>query len=220
VHPSCQTLAVTQTVAHYSLPCFPELAEARQLASLAGVRDDLIQVLSYCEVVERQAAHNRRIPAVWDGLTTAAVVAYARCFTKGVRTASHKVLLHSITPELLEAHHYFMNLRDKHVAHSVNSFEENLLTVELQMDGRSPQGVVGVDISSRRVVGVGEYDLTRLRALSEWVLDRVEGLFAAEQSRLLERVRQESLESLLKTRGEPLPAFLTQTSITKRRKNP
>ena len=80
--------------------------------------------------------------------------------------------------------------------------------------------VASVDISSRRVVGIGEHQLSQLRMLTEWLLERVSTLFTEEQVVVLDRVRKEPLAAILEKRGEPLPAFLTQKEFTKRRFRP
>jgi hypothetical protein len=207
-------------MSRYSLPCYPTFDGAEALASLAGIRDDLRQVLSYCESVEEQVRTMYHVPVTWDGMTTAAVVAYARCFNGGARKYPYQKLIVHFSADMLDAHNYFRALRDKHVAHSVNTYEENLLVVTVEMDGSVPQGVESVDISSRRVVGVGEQDLGRLRALAQSVLTAADRLYEVEQGLVLEQLRMLPLEPMVAERGEPLPAFLLEQSITDKRRKP
>ena len=68
------------------------------------VRKSAQRLRWFVDAFERQVKNTRRIPAVWDGLTAAAVVAYARCFTTGVRTTTVEVLLQTAPSDLIEIH--------------------------------------------------------------------------------------------------------------------
>ena len=60
---------------------------------------------------------------VLRSLWIAAVVTYARCFTKGKRSWLDESVFEGQTEDVLTYHRYFRDTRDKHVAHSVNPFE-------------------------------------------------------------------------------------------------
>ena len=65
-------------------------------------------------------------------LWVAAVVSYARCFKGGIRTCGAAGSLVSLLRQSDQAsHEYFLNLRDKHVAHSVSAFEQAKVGVGL-----------------------------------------------------------------------------------------
>ena len=65
-------------------------------------------------------------------LWIAAVVWYARSFTTGLRTSGIAAEIASTLPEPSRAEHdYFVALRDKHMAHSVNVFEQVATGVRL-----------------------------------------------------------------------------------------
>lgn len=72
-----------------------------------------------------------------QALWAAALVAYARCFVGGVRTAgAAAALVGKLPPDEQADHARFRALRDKHVAHSVNAFEQATVAVVL---GAAPE---------------------------------------------------------------------------------
>lgn len=60
------------------------------------------------------------------------LVSHARCFRGGVRTAGGAPdAVRALSESNKERHEYFLNLRDKHIAHSVNAFEQAKVAVGL-----------------------------------------------------------------------------------------
>jgi len=74
----------------------------------------------------------------------AAVIAYARCFATGKRTGLTPSDLEDIgLPEGAdEVHQWLWHMRNKHVAHSVNPFEQVVVGAALAPKGQ-PRAVVG-----------------------------------------------------------------------------
>jgi hypothetical protein len=128
----------------YLLDCYPMFPEAAHLADLQGIDHDLQTALSCCAFLDQQTGKNRRDLVTWDAVGSHAVIQYARCFAKGGRGSLQHHLLAAAPEELARAHEFFIDLRNKHIAHSVNCFEENTVVVRLQMEGREPQSVDSV----------------------------------------------------------------------------
>ncbi|CAD5374042.1 hypothetical protein RA210_U480005 [Rubrivivax sp. A210] len=156
------------------------IPEARLLASLHSIRHDLNGTLEYCrrlEIMEFDVV-------LWEALSAAAVVRYARCFSSGSRDQLSHKLLDSAPPTLREAHEYFIAVRSKHVAHSVNDFEENDVTVTLREDG-DDLSIQGIGAHHGTVMGL---DFAAPKLLSEvavWVQKHVEQEIRREEQRLL-----------------------------------
>lgn len=136
---------------HETAYTFPIPAAAR-LASLAGIKSDLEQVITYCDrMIERDAgAHLKKTPfdivgfttpldfVDWEALSTAACISYAKCLSSGVRQSLDSNLLSIAGRELKTLHDFAINVRNKHIAHSVNSFEENLVTLHITIPSPKP----------------------------------------------------------------------------------
>lgn len=199
-----RTLAVTK-----SMPAnapteylFPVQAAAR-LASLTGLQADLEMVVGYCDrMIERYAGkHLAKTPfdivgfttpvdfMEWEALSTAACVAYARCFLSGVRQSLDAEELNATDPTLRTGHEFVVALRNKHVAHSVNAFEQNSVTVSVGADCVSSAEIEAVTPRHQRQTGLSFDFPAKLKILAEWWLRRVSEEVSRERELVLQVAR-------------------------------
>lgn len=96
----------------------------RDLEFVVNVSNYLVQVMEKREQDQGQPTSVGTASFLEQALYTAALVAYARCFSTGKR--KHRLdesIFNGDAEHLLERHQYYKNTRDKHIAHSVNAFE-------------------------------------------------------------------------------------------------
>lgn len=138
--------------------------EARALADAGGelmdlrfVDDALAALLSSWSPEAEVGPETTEARALW----VAAVVWYARSFSGGVRTAGVAAgLAENLSSPVRASHEYVLALRDKHMAHSVNSFEQVYAGVQLgpapayAPEGISPLGLMMVLPTRERAVSV------------------------------------------------------------------
>ena len=109
------------------------------------VLQDLRSVIELCKRLDTELeraedeADNLLIEALW----TAALVKYVRCFTSGKRFGLDPSVFDGLAGAS-ETHQYFKNMRDKHVAHSVNPFEGVGVRVVLggKLGNHTAEGIV------------------------------------------------------------------------------
>ena len=82
-------------------------------------------------------------------------------------------LLANAEPELRDTHHFILNLRNKHVAHSVNSFEENSVTVHIEETFQSSKEIRAATPSHSRTAGMAFDMPAKVRHLARWWLAKV-----------------------------------------------
>lgn len=205
-------------MAQYIKRCYPDFPEAAHLAALVGVKDDLEQVLNYCGELEKQILANYHSYYAWEALAYAAAVAYARCFGKGVRPPLPKVLIEEAPAEVRETHEFIMDLRNKHIAHSVNVFEENRVVANVLVVDRAPTEVCSIDCESNRFMPISDSEVSRIRSAAEWWLAQVKVKIDAEQREILQKFRERPLKSILAFDREPSPAFLDDGAIRRSRR--
>lgn len=207
---------------------------AGALASLVGMRSDLEQVITYCELMIHRYAgtHLKRSPFDivgfttpvdiddWEALSTAACISYARCFASGVREPLNLALLDKAGAELRTLHGFVLNLRNKHVAHSVNSFEENLVTLHIGAHFASSREIETVTAHHTRVAGLSIEVPAQLKRLAQWWVAKIDEEMTVQKAKLLQIARTTPL-SELKAHGVPQPAPTGgQGGVAKRRKYP
>ena len=102
--------------------------EAQHLADLASIEVDLNTTEGICDffIKGKQKSDQPREPepfVLFEALCTAAIVRYGRSFVSDVREEIPTELIGQLPQEHQDLHIFFMYLRHKWVAHSVNAFE-------------------------------------------------------------------------------------------------
>lgn len=105
-----------------------KLPEAEVLADLYGIDYDLTTASHLCTKALEFSKPDQRDHLVIEGLVSAAIVRYARCFSTGPRLGLTRKDIEALDASDSATHDYFKALRDKFVAHSVNPFEETYVT--------------------------------------------------------------------------------------------
>lgn len=169
--------------------------ESARLASLIGIQSDLIGVIAYCERLASEGEHKLDSTSV-EAFSAAAVMRYARCFSTGVRQWLPIDILSKAEAHLQQAHEHFMHLRSKHIAHSVNPFEENTVTVSISDDMKSSSEIKTVNSAHGRVAGLLPAAADALKELTQWVLGQVSIEAEAERARLVPIIHGYTLDEL------------------------
>ena len=112
-----------------------DFPEAIEIANWAGIRFDLGFVRDACD---RFLVSDASDEVLRRALFDSTLSAYARCFKghDGVRVGLDEPDFESMgEPTVLGLHRFLIALRDKHVSHSVNPFEQVIIGVA-QLDGQ------------------------------------------------------------------------------------
>ena len=173
------------------------IAEAATLADLHGVSWDLRNARDWAkELLAKMFAAPPNLLAI-EPLSVAIAVMYSRPFVTGVRRPLGKADLAILTAEQRIAHDHLRAYRDKHVAHSVNAFEDNQPRAQYCIERVTAEGITSIGCGGARVLGMNSQDLNNVVELAEVMLKHVETRMADEQQRLLEIVRQMPLDQVL-----------------------
>jgi hypothetical protein len=159
---------------------------AKILADLGSILRDLEFVVGCCDRLLPMLEDEDRDAVTIEALWTAALVAYARCFASGKRFGLDEDSFVGLEGEVVAFHRLLLNLRNKHIAHSVNPFEvvrigailsplvsqdkkvEGIATLAMKHiagDGEAIQGVAGLARSLR--IRVAQLGTDRLRVVRE-----------------------------------------------------
>jgi hypothetical protein len=156
------------------------------LADLFGAAYDLETALEFCRRLETALGSSPIDTPLLDALTSAFVVRYARCFASGVRQRLPQRLIEDLPPDTRRLHDDLVALRDKHIAHSVNPFEENFVTVHVREAPDTP-ALGGIGTQGGRLVALDVVTTSASRDLVEHLLDAIKRF----TDQLTEIVREE-----------------------------
>lgn len=118
--------------------------KARELADLDSILLDLRSILESCrrliQLIDSESGDAVLLEALW----TSSLVRYVRCFSHGRRAGLRPEILDEIIEGAREAHQFFKEIRDKHISHSVNPFEQVEVGVILTPENKGIRKVEGI----------------------------------------------------------------------------
>jgi len=172
--------------------------EARQLADLGGIVQDLGYTMKTCsrlkKLLEDKSEDNLLIESMW----TSALIRYARCFAEGKRFGLSESIFDGLVGEPHKVHRMYIDLRSKHIAHSVNPFEQVKVGLELSPESESKRRVVGVATMYMRHIVSDVKGVHQLGMLSKVVLKKVVEIAKEYEKKTLEKGRKIPIEDLYK----------------------
>jgi hypothetical protein len=131
-----------------------EYKEAKILADLTSIFQDLaftVDVLKRLRQLLKDNCNNR---ILIESLWTTALISYIRCFSSGKRFGLSENIFKNkkLEGDPIGCHRYYKNLRDKHIAHSVNPFEQVVVDLELSPPDSTKREVLGVAVLFQRLI--------------------------------------------------------------------
>jgi len=206
----------THTFVHF------EHEEAATLARLASIHFDLWSTIHLCEFFEAQCAestHGYAGSEITDAFSTAILVRYSRAFASGVRQGLGEDALASLTPEQRANHERLRAFRDKHIAHSVNAFEDTRVQARYCLERVEQEGITGVSAAHSRVTGLSSKDVNETIELCKVLLSFIDGEIQTEEKRLLNILRAMPISEVLSRPSGPV-LVPDHSKIGKRRARP
>lgn len=172
---------------------------ALPLADMDGVKRDLDFVSDVCKLLLERLQANDADLTTLEALQAAAFVRYGRCFKTGVRHAFTipKDWIEALPEELRATHNDSLTLRDKHIAHAVNDWDNHipLLWAVRPTPSAVPQ-LITVVVGYSGTLGLNPQWLQRLRDLSLAIRGKVEAAMENETQHVIERASQLPREEL------------------------
>ncbi len=181
-----------------------ESDEAKELADLVSLSQDLTFVVDATERLAKLMHDNSEDQVLIRSLWSAALVAYVRCFTSGKRFGMNKDIFSAAEGGEV-THQYFKDTRDRHIAHSVNPFEE--VQIGLVLSEQADKPVLGVAKLSAFRLTDDLHNVEQLGRLAGYARQIIERQGKEIEEKVLAQGR-----SLSKAKLEKLPRIRIQPS--------
>lgn len=195
-----------------------DLPEAADLADLTGIQVDLENARRLAQILKKLLEQERPDWDLVDPLSSAILVRYSRPFVKGVRRWLGAEALRAFTPTQRAKHEHLRLFRDKHIAHSVNPFEDNQPVARYWLERVNEEGITAIECNHSRVVGLSSADIEAVIELSTAMLANVAADLKTEKARVLEIVRKMPVDSVLSSsRSGPRLAAMSDVARTRKR---
>lgn len=189
------------------------IPEAELLADLVGIKLDFERAREFAHLM---LMHLPAGPLI-EPLSIAATVTYFRPFSSGVRYHLGDNDLKILSPKQRRSHDYLRDYRDKHVAHSVNEFEENIPRAQYCVERVKEEGITAITYGSARITSLSGADASSIVELATLFERHVEAKIEEEKNRLLPIVRATPLDEVLKSGQKAFDARSMNVSKTRKR---
>jgi hypothetical protein len=158
--------------------------EAQTLADLGAIEFDLMTAERFCDLLIDAWQRIPQSAELLQPLSSAVLVRYARPFMSGKRLVKvREEVLHKLSEQQKQHHDEFIALRSKHIAHSVNVFEENTVMAILVPEERGPRGIASVNVQQHTWEALGIDEARRLKALCESVTNALAEIKEKEEKK-------------------------------------
>jgi hypothetical protein len=182
------------------LPTVPlDGRRAGLLADLGAVTQDMKFVMHCCQRLVAGMADEQPDGVVMEALFTAAVITYARCFNTGKRSSlsENDLTKLGLEGDLRGFHRQVLDMRSKHVAHSVNPFEMITVGAVLSPTDAENRQVEGIAVLIVRHIAFDADGVTQLHEVCKRLVDRVIAARAEHlQAAALEEAREIAIDEL------------------------
>ena len=172
--------------------------EAKKLADLGAIVQDLRFTMETCSRLKKLLKENSQDSLLIESMWTAALIRYARCFASGKRFGLSGSIFDGLMGEPHEVHKMYIDLRDKHIAHSVNPFEQMEVGLVLSPQSSHERKVIGVATTSMRHICSDVEGVHQLGLLSKVLLEKVIQIAKEYEKKTLEKGESIPLEALYK----------------------
>jgi hypothetical protein len=200
-----------------------EFEEAKEAEDWFGIYQDLRFVVSAAtqtaDIAQRQWSQQQESgifsltvgpeDVVKQSLWTAALIAYVRCFATGVRARFDESIFDD-REDVIQQHRYYKNIRDKHIAHSVNALEVPTTCVGIIDIAGDEPNVHSVATVHTTKMTEDSNTIRYLATLSEWLQPHAYDRHRKARRKVLRRAKaltKEQLRRLEPCQATPLQGY-------------
>ena len=139
--------------------------EARKLADVHSILQELKSVMETCMRLRELLKEDPKDWLLMESLWTAALLRYSRCFASGKRHGLSEDIYKDLPGDAVGVHRLYENLRNKHIAQSVNPFEQVKVGLILSPEKSQEKKVMDVSPFLMKLVATTDDDVRQLGAL-------------------------------------------------------
>jgi hypothetical protein len=175
-----------------------EFPEAKRLADLASILRDLQATIETCKRVVEILDSDKNNVILIEGLWSAALVRYVRCFAFGKRYGLTEEVFEGLKGDPIGTHRWYKNMRDKHVAHSVNPYEQVRVGIVLSPEESKDRKVIGVSTLAGSYICPDKKGVEQLGMLANVLIRKVKELGKKCEKSVLETAKTLPIDKLYK----------------------
>ena len=165
---------------------------ATNLADLYAIGQELQFVIEastrLAALIEEKSSDQIEMRALYSS----ALQAYARCFTSSKRKTLDPEIYSSLGGEPLACHEMYIGMRNKHLAHSVNAFEQMKVGLSLAPEDKGKM-ILGVGCYTVTLIYTDAENMLQLSRLAKEALKYIETQIEDLQTTIIQEVNQKDI---------------------------
>ncbi|MHC4540237.1 MAG: hypothetical protein ACYS74_10715 [Planctomycetota bacterium] len=173
-----------------------DFVEAETLADLGSLTQDLGAVMQTCSRLKDLLQQDSKDHILVEALWTCALIRYARCFVSGKRYGLDETAFSGLNGDPVAVHRLYIDMRNKHVAHSVNPFEQMEVGLVLTPKEKGEKSIVGVSTLAMRHITADLGGVRQLGMLAKIVLGKICDLGKEYEQKVLEVAKTLPIDEL------------------------
>lgn len=150
-----------------------EYEEALKLADVYSILQELKSVMETCTRLRQLLKAEQKDWLLIESLWTAALIRYSRCYASGKRHGLSEDIYKDLPGDAVGVHRLYENLRNKHIAHSVNPFEQVKVGLILSSENSQEKKVMEVSPFLMKLVPTTDDDVRQLGALVKVLVNKL-----------------------------------------------
>lgn len=143
-----------------------DFEKANQLAEISAIIQDFRSIMEICTRLKSLLSQKSDDHMLLESLWSTVLIKYARCFSSGKRFSLTFEIFKGLNGDPIEAHEYYISMRNKHIAHSVNPFEQIEIGFILSSPREKDKVIKGVIPMSMKHISSSEEGVHQLGMLS------------------------------------------------------
>ena len=172
--------------------------EAKKLADLGAIVQDLRFTMETCSRLKKLLEEKSQDSLLIESMWTAALIRYARCFASGKRFGLSESIFDGLKGEPHKVHKMYIDLRNKHTAHSVNPFEQMEIGLILSPQNSHERKIIGVATMSMRYISPDIEGVHQLGLLAKVLLEKACEIAKQYEKKVLEKGKSIPIDDLYK----------------------
>jgi hypothetical protein len=171
--------------------------QAEALADATSVLLDLRLAATALDRLIKLLGEKSDDDLVKGSLWTTAVVSYSRCFIGGRRPPLGESVFEGFHESALGFHRHLITMRDKHVAHSVNPFEQVAVGAVVGNDEAGIHRVIGMGVLAVKHVMFDDQGVSDFRHLVGGLESKIAATCKALEAAVLAEAQTRTVEEIL-----------------------
>jgi hypothetical protein len=170
--------------------------EALKYAEICSIINDLESVKISCNYLMKLLKDEPKDNILIESLWISSLIRYARCFATGKRFQISEDVFSALQGEPVKVHQTYIDLRNKHIAHSVTLAEQFTIGLLLSPKDSKEKKIEGIAVLMAKLICTDVDDVWQIGSLADVVQKKMMEICKIYENKALEVGKSLSIDKL------------------------